>query len=69
MEKLSIKKGFDQVQRQHLEPVKTDIMAVLEINSRTSWNAYLNGTVEPKLSKAVAIAEIFNRVGVTDIYE
>jgi hypothetical protein len=69
MEKLSIKKGYDQVQRQHLESVRTQIMSVLEINSRTQWNSYLKGKVEPKLSKAVAIADIFTKVGVTNIYE
>lgn len=69
MVKLSIKKGYDQVQNQHLEQVKNEIMSVLEINSRTQWNAYLNGKVEPKMSKALAIGEIFRKVGIEDFYE
>ncbi len=69
MKKLSIKKGFDQVQHQHTDLVKSEIMSVLDIKSRTQWAAYLRGDVEPKMSKAMAIGEIFKKVGVTDFYE
>ena len=41
-------------------------MSVLDIKSRTQWAAYLRGDVEPKISKAMAIGEIFKKVGVTD---
>lgn len=69
MEKFSIKKGYDQVQRQHLEIVKAEIMSILGINSRTQWSSYIRGDVEPAFSKAQAIAAIFESFGIMNYTE
>ena len=67
--KFSIQKGYDQVQRKDLEPVKNKIMTILGIRSRTSWGSYLRGDIEPRASQAEAIKEVFKQHQITDMYE
>lgn len=51
-----------------LPAVKSDIMQALCISSRPAWLARLNGTIEPKVSEAQAIEDIFKKYGVSDIW-
>jgi hypothetical protein len=40
----------------------------LEVTSRASWALHLKGIVEPKVSEARAIENIFAEYGITDIW-
>jgi hypothetical protein len=43
-------------------------MQALGISNRTSWIKRLNGAVEPKVSEARAIEEIFAEYGITEVW-
>lgn len=68
MEKYSFKKGFDQVKQKDIPEVKKKIMEALNLNFRSSWKARLDGKVEPRVSEAKKIEEIFAEYGITDIW-
>lgn len=68
MNDYSFQLGFSQVKQKDVGEVKQKIMAALGICTRSSWSARLNGTVEPKISEAKAIEDIFNEYGITDIW-
>jgi hypothetical protein len=69
MQRFSIQKGFNQVQRKDLCEMKMNIMQILGIKSRAQWNNYLRGDVEPKFSHAKEIELLFINYGINDIYE
>lgn len=68
MEKFSFKKGFSQVMQKDAVDVRAEIMTALNITTRSSWAARLNGSVEPKVSEAQEIERIFAKYGVTDVW-
>jgi len=68
MEKFSFKKGFSQVMQKDAVDVRAEIMTALNITTRSSWAARLNGNVEPKVSEAQEIERIFAKYGVTDVW-
>jgi len=68
MEKFSFKKGYQQVQQKDAKEVRQKIMTALKLTSRRSWGLRLNGEIEPKVSEAQSIEEIFNEYGITDIW-
>jgi hypothetical protein len=68
MEKFSFKKGFSQVMQKDAVDVRAEIMTALNITTRSSWSARLNGNVEPKVSEAQEIERIFAKYGVTDVW-
>ncbi|MDD3019507.1 MAG: hypothetical protein PHX61_00840 [Alphaproteobacteria bacterium] len=68
MDEFSFQLGFSQVRQKDIKEVKKRIMAALGISTRTSWTARLNGTVEPKVSEAKAIEEIFAEFGIKEIW-
>jgi predicted transcriptional regulator len=51
-----------------IKEVRQKIMKALGIKHRASWIARLNGTIEPRVSEAKAIEEIFAEYGITDIW-
>jgi len=70
MDNFSFKKGYGQVQRKDAPEVRKKIMQALKLNlkSRGSWKLRLDGKVEPKVTEADAIIEIFKEYGITDIW-
>ena len=68
IKKFSIEKGYNQVQRQHLNEVKQRIMDILAIKSRTQWSLFLRGDLEPIISMANEIEAMFLEYGISDIY-
>jgi hypothetical protein len=59
MEKYSFQKGLNQVKIGRKQIVKDKIMKALDIKSVPAWYKRLNGNVEPKVSEAKAVEEIF----------
>lgn len=68
MGNFSFKKGYQQVQQKDAKDVRQKIMTALNLTSRRSWGLRLNGIIEPKVSEAQAIENIFNEYGITDIW-
>lgn len=68
MNEYSFELGFSQVKRKDVAEVKSRIMAALGISTRSSWLARLNGTVEPKISEAKAIEEIFSDYDIEEVW-
>lgn len=68
MSDFSFKRGYSQVQNKDLSNVKREIMQALEIKTRPSWAARLNGQVEPKVSEAAAIESVFAKYGISDVW-
>lgn len=68
MERYSFKKGFAQVKQKDVPKVKQKIMEALKLNFRSSWKARLDGSIEPKVSEAKKIEEIFAEYNITDVW-
>lgn len=68
MSEFSFQKGFSQVKQRDIKNVKRKIMSALGISTRPSWTARLNGVVEPKVSEAKAIEEIFAEYGIKQVW-
>ena len=41
---------------------------IKKITTNVSWNARLNGKVEPKMSEAKAIEKVFAEYGITEVW-
>ena len=68
MNEFSFQLGFSQVRQRDIADVKHKIMVALHISTRSSWAARLNGLVEPKISEAKAIEDIFKEYGIKNIW-
>lgn len=68
MSKFSFQRGFSQVRQKDVANVKAEIMTALGIATRSSWAARLNGAVEPKVSEAHQIEEIFAKYGINEVW-
>jgi len=68
MNEFSFRLGFSQVKNRDIRVVRRKIMQALGISNRTSWIKRLNGAVEPKVSEARAIEEIFAEYGITEVW-
>lgn len=68
MNEFSFKAGFSQVKRKDAKEVRERIMQALGLTTRASWYARLNGGVEPKVSEARAIEEVFGEFGITNVW-
>lgn len=64
----SFRLGFSQVKQRDIRDVRRKIMQALGIKTRSSWMMRLNGVVEPKVSEARAIEEIFAEYGITEVW-
>lgn len=67
-ENFSFKKGYQQVQQKDAKEVRQKIMTALNLTSRRSWGLRLNGFIEPKVSEAQTIENIFQEYGITDVW-
>lgn len=68
MDRFSFLKGFNQVQRKDIAKVKDELMETLQITTRPAWASRLYGEVEPRVSEAAAIEEVFARYNITDVW-
>ncbi len=68
MNEFSFKRGFSQVRQKDVKEVKKRIMSALGLTTRVSWNARLNGKVEPKVSEARAIEDVFADFGIKSVW-
>ena len=68
MNSYSFKKGWSQVRQKDIEEVRMAIMEALALTTKPAFYNRLNGDVEPKVSEAKAIEDIFNNYGITEIW-
>lgn len=68
MEKYSFQKGINQVPSGRKNLIRKRIMKALDLKTFASYYQRLNGNVEPKVSEAKAIEEIFSKEGVKQIW-
>lgn len=68
MNEFSFKRGLSQIRARDLPTVRVLIMDALDIKSRKSWHLRLNGDIEPRVSEAQRIEEIFHSYGVFDVW-
>lgn len=61
-------RGLSQLRLCDIEPVKNEIMAALHIATNASYCRRRKGEIEPKISEARAIEEIFAKRGITDVW-
>ncbi len=61
-------RGLSQLRLCEVEEVKNEIMTQLHITTNASYCRRRNGQIEPKISEARAIEEIFARRGITDVW-
>lgn len=64
----AFKKGWNQLKQVDVEQVKTRIMAALNLTSTPPFYQRLNGKVEPKVTEAEAIENIFAEYGITEVW-
>lgn len=64
----SFKKGFSQVKNKDIRTVRQQIMDTLGITTRAGFHLRLTGNIEPRVSEAEKIAEVFARYGIHDIW-
>lgn len=68
MDNFSFKKGYFQLSLIDVPDFKKKIMDKLSIRTRQSFHLRLNGEIEPKVSEARAIEEVFSEYGITDVW-
>ena len=61
-------RGLQQLRVGEVEEVKAEIMAALKITTNVSYINRKTGKIEPKISEARAIEEIFAKRGITDVW-
>ncbi|GAE14639.1 MAG: hypothetical protein MR982_03315 [Bacteroides pyogenes] len=61
-------KGWSQVRMKDQADVRDKIMKALNINTRMAWSQRRLGKVEPKVSEAKAIEEIFAEYGIKQVW-
>ena len=69
MKKIGFLKGLGQVQEKDSTNIRTDLMEALGVASRMSLSNYSRGLIEPKVSQANAVEAVFNKYGITEIWD
>lgn len=69
MKKIGFLKGLGQVQGKDSANVRTELMAALGVASRMSLSNYSRGLIEPKVSQANAVEQVFGKYGITEIWD
>ena len=64
----SFKKGWNQLKHVDVEQVRNKLMDALKLTSTPPFYQRLNGKVEPKVTEAEAIEQIFAEYGITDVW-
>ncbi|GHT09030.1 hypothetical protein FACS189426_06190 [Bacteroidia bacterium] len=70
MNEFSFENGWSQVRQKDMPEVREKIMNALGLkqNNRASWCQYKKGAIEPKVSEAKAIEEIFAEYGIKEVW-
>lgn len=69
MKKIGFLKGLGQVKEKDSANIRTELMTALGVSSRMSLSNYSRGLIEPKVSQALAVEQVFNKYGITEIWD
>lgn len=67
-EQFSFSLGWSQVKNGDIPECREKLMSVLNIKTRAAFLVRLKGDVEPKVSEAKAIEQVFKEFGITDVW-
>ncbi|MDD7529537.1 MAG: hypothetical protein PUK16_01065 [Prevotellaceae bacterium] len=67
-EHFSFKKGWSQVKYGDIPRCREELMAALNVKTRAAFLNRMKGEVEPKVSEAKAVEEVFSEFGITDVW-
>lgn len=68
MGNFSFNKGLSLARHGDAPVIKAKIMKALGITTRAAWRQRKNGLIEPKVSEAAAIEQIFAEFGVKEVW-
>jgi len=66
--RFAFKKGWGQVPHEKTKEVRERIMTALGLQARNNFYIRLRGKIEPKVSEAEKIEEIFREYGITEVW-
>lgn len=69
MKKIGFLKGLGQVKEKDSANIRTELMNALGVSSRMSLSNYSRGLIEPKVSQALSVEQVFNKYGITEIWD
>jgi hypothetical protein len=64
----AFKRGMNQVKKKHLIKIRKDIMMALNLSTNSAFYKRMRGEVEPKISEARKICNIFENYGINEIW-
>lgn len=68
MRNYAFEKGFSQVMNKDVQAVRHEIMDALNVTTRPAFLSRLRGEVEPRVSEAAKIEEVFAKYGIKDVW-
>lgn len=69
MSEFSLIDAYRQIKNGDVERFRKDFMKTLGIKGRTTFFRRINGEVEPKVTEAERIEEVFKKYGVANIWK
>lgn len=67
-EQFSFSKGWSQVRNSDIPTCREKLMAALNVKTRAAFLVRMKGKVEPKVSEAKAVEEVFSEFGITEVW-
>ena len=64
----SFMRGYRQLKVDQVKDFKMQIMEALNIKTRSAFQSRLKGNVEPRMTEAKAIEDIFKRFNITNLW-
>lgn len=64
----SFNKGWSQVKNGDMSECRKKLMAALNVKTRAAFLNRLKGEVEPKISEAKAIEDVFAKYGIKEVW-
>lgn len=61
-------KGWNQVKQNDVQLVREELMIALGITTRPNFLKRLYGNVEPKVTEAAAIEQVFHKYNITSVW-
>lgn len=67
-ENFAFQLGWSQVRNKDMKSVRKELMEALGVTTRAAFLARLKGDVEPKVSQAKAVEDVFAKYGVKNVW-
>lgn len=67
-EQFSFQRGWSQVQLGDIEKCREELMTALGISTRVAFHHRLKGNVEPRVTEAKAIEDVFAKYNIVDVW-